>query len=130
MVQSAAEGQDSDTETVDLNKMKVVMHMLQEEVRVLQEAAGNIRAEVQWVAQGRELKVHILQSEVECLSNDLGVFRGLQKLAQELAGIVSSLQIMVEGSELSEGAAVLVHGLVSQGDLNSQMGLLGKHDKA
>ena len=36
----------------------------------------------------------------------------------------------MEGSELSEGATVLVHGLVSRGDLNSQMGLLGKYDEA
>ena len=35
----------------------------------------------------------------------------------------------MEGSKLREGATVLVHGLVSRGDLNSQMGLLGKYDE-
>ena len=46
-VQSVAERQDSDTETAGLDEMKAAMQMLQEEVRGLQEAAGNIGAEVQ-----------------------------------------------------------------------------------
>ena len=54
-----------------------------------------------------------------------GEVRGLQKSAQELAEIAEGLRSTIEGSELSEGATVLVHGLVSRGDLNSQMGLLG-----
>ena len=44
--------------------------------------------------------------------------------------IAEGLRSTVEGSELKEGATVLVHGLVNRGDLNSQMGLLGKHDEA
>ena len=56
--------------------------------------------------------------------------RGLQKSAQGLTGIVDDLRSTVEGSELSDGATVLVHGLVSRGDLNSQMGLLGRYDEA
>ena len=75
-MQSAAERQDSDTETADLDEMKAAMQMLQEEVRGLQEAAGNIGAEVQWVAQGGESKVQRLQELVESLSDELEMLRG------------------------------------------------------
>ena len=76
VVQSVAERQDSDTEKAGLNKMKVAMQMLQEEVRGLQETAGNIRAEVQWVAQGGESKLQHLQELVESLPDELKVLQG------------------------------------------------------
>ena len=58
-----------------------------------------------------------------------GEVRGPQKSAKELTEITEGLQSTVEGSELRVGATVLMHGLVSRGDLNSQMGLPGPYDE-
>ena len=96
-MQSVAERQDSDTETVDLNKMKAVMQMLQEEVRVLQEAVSNIRAEVQWVAHGGELKVQCLQELVESLPHELEVLQGSAVEGQVPSRVVADMRAMVEG---------------------------------
>ena len=98
-VQSAAEEQDSDTEMVDLDETMAVMQMLQEEVRVLQEDVGNIRAEVQWVAQGRESKAQVLQREVECLSDELKVLQGSAVEGQVLSKVAADVRVMMEGLE-------------------------------
>jgi hypothetical protein len=127
VVQSVAEGQDSDTGTADLDEMTAAVQGLQEEMRVLQETVGNIGAEVQWVAQGGESKIQSPHGEVEGVWDEV---RGLQKSTRELTEITDGLRCTVEGSELQGGATVLLHGLVSRGDLNSQLGLLGTYDEA
>ena len=51
-VQNFAEGEGSDTGTAEPDERTAEIQRPQEEVRMLQEAAGNIGVEVQWVAQG------------------------------------------------------------------------------
>ena len=63
--QNAAEREDSDMGTADLDEMTATVKRLQEEVWVVQETVGNIRAEVQWVAEGGESKAQNLHGEVE-----------------------------------------------------------------
>ena len=78
-------------------------------------------------AQGGESKIQNLHGEVEGVWDEV---RGLQKSTRELTEITDGLRCTVEGSELRGGATVLLHGLVSRGDLNSQLGLLGTYDEA
>jgi prefoldin subunit 5 len=121
----AAEGEDSDTGTADLDEMTAAMQGFQEEMRVLQETVDNIGAEVQWVAQGREAKAQNLQGEVEGM---WGKIAELQQTAEELQGITGDLRDTVEGSELQVGATVVLHDLVKRADLNFQLGFLGVYD--
>ena len=111
-VQNFAEGEGSDPGTAEPDERTAEVQRLQEEVRMLQEAVGKIGVEVQWVAQGGESRAQSLQVAMEDV---WGEVRGLQKSAQELAEIAEGLRSTIEGSELSEGATVLVHGLVSRG---------------
>jgi len=121
----AAEGEDSDTGTADLDEMTAAMQGFQEEMRVLQETVDNIGAEVQWVAQGGESKAQNLQGEVEGVWDKIAE---LQRTAEELQGITGDLRGTVEGSELQMGATVVLHDLVKRADLNFQLGFLGVYD--
>jgi hypothetical protein len=94
VVQSVAEGQDSDTGTADLDEMTAAVQGLQEEMRVLQETVGNSGAEVQWVAQGAESKIQNLHGEVEGVWDEV---RGLQKSTRELTEITDGLRCTVHG---------------------------------
>ena len=51
-MQNVAEGEGSDTGTAEPDERTAEIQRLQEVVRMLQEAVGNIGLEVQWVAQG------------------------------------------------------------------------------
>ena len=71
---------------------------------MLQEAVGNIKAEVQWVAQGGESKAPCLQVELERgLQGLWGEVTELQRSAKELTGITEDLRGTKEGSELRPG---------------------------
>ena len=78
-VQNVAEGDGSDMGTVEPDEMTAELRTLQEEVRMLQEAVGNIGVEVQWVAQGGESKAQNLQGEMEGVWTRSGGFRSLQR---------------------------------------------------
>ena len=54
-VQNVAEQEGSDTGTAEPDERTAEIQRLQEEVRMLQEAADNVGAEIQWVTQGGEL---------------------------------------------------------------------------
>ena len=76
-VQNVAEGKGSDTGTAESDERTAEIQRLQGEVRMLQEAVGNVGVEVQWVAQGGESRAQSLQRAMEDVWGEvsLGGFR-------------------------------------------------------
>ena len=93
---------------------------------MLQGVMGSIEAEVQRVEKDGNLETDRLQVEVEGLWDKV---TGLQESTNGLAEITEGVRGTMERSELQVGATVLMHDLVSQGDVKCQMGLLGAYDK-
>ena len=77
--QNVAEGEGSDTGTVEPNERTAELQRLQGEVRMLQEAASNIGMEVQWVAQGGSPRLRVCRGRWRTFGARSGGFRNLHR---------------------------------------------------